>query len=152
MRTESGRIAWIAYMVWAIRSMDIEYFRVHDSGDMFNVAYANCWYEVIRQLPEVKFWIPTRSWQVPNGVLPVFDPLMTAIRKIAALPNATVRPSALNFADDAPVVTGLHAGAAAAMTDASRAFQCVAPSQDGHCGDCRHCWDNKDVAVSYSKH
>lgn len=149
MRTQAGRAAWIAYMVWAIREMGCEYFRVHDSGDLFNVNYATCWYEVIRQLPEVKFWIPTRSWQQPTGTLPVFDPLMAICRKIATLPNATVRPSALNFADAAPVVPGLHAGAAAANLDT---FQCPAYLQDGKCGDCRHCWDDKDVAVSYCKH
>jgi len=139
-------------MVNAIRETGCEYFRVHDSGDMFNVAYAQCWHEVCVRLPEVRFWIPTRAWQQPAGSLPVFDPLMNTLRALAQLPNVAVRPSALNFGDYAPVVAGLHAGSTAGMPDVFRARQCPAYRQDGHCGDCRDCWDAKDLPVSYSKH
>jgi hypothetical protein len=136
-------------MVAGIRQSGCSYFRVHDSGDMFNVAYAECWYAVCVALPAVRFWIPTRSWQQPLGPLPVFDPLLNTLRKLATLPNVTVRPSALSFGDSAPVVAGLHAGSTA---DCSRVHQCPAPLQGGNCGDCRACWDAKDTAVSYSKH
>ena len=153
MRTKEGRKFWVSYMVYAIRATGTEYFRVHDSGDLFNVAYAQCWYEVISQLPEVKFWIPTRVWQQPSGPLPVFDPLMTIVRKIATLPNVAVRPSALNFRDYPPKVKGLHAGAAADCQDMYRAYQCPARSKYGNsCGPCRACWNAKDLPVSYSKH
>jgi hypothetical protein len=136
-------------MVAGIRQSGCSYFRVHDSGDMFNVAYAECWLAVCLALPDVRFWIPTRSWQQPSGPLPVFDPLLNTLRKLATLPNVTVRPSALNFGDSAPVVAGLHAGGTA---DCSQAHQCPAPLQGGNCGDCRTCWDAKETAVSYSKH
>src|SRR5215468_2647692 len=74
MRTAAGRQQWIAAMVAGIRESGCTYFRVHDSGDMFNVAYAECWYAVCQALPAVRFWIPTRSWQQPKSPLPVFDP------------------------------------------------------------------------------
>src|SRR5437763_14191346 len=60
MRTPDGRTAWVEHMVKAIRDKGCEYFRVHDSGDMFNVAYAQVWLEVCKAMPEVRFWIPTR--------------------------------------------------------------------------------------------
>lgn len=152
MRTEDGRAAWIAVMVDAIRETGTEYFRVHDSGDLFNVAYATCWLEVCRQLPHVRFWIPTRAWQQPSGTLPMFDPLLQLLRQLAQLQNVTVRPSALNFGDTAPVVAGLHAGSTADTHDAFAARQCPAYSQGGHCGDCRTCWDEKETPVSYCRH
>jgi hypothetical protein len=152
MRTPAGRIAWVEYMVSAIRDTGCTYFRVHDSGDMFNVAYAQCWLEVCKAKPEVKFWIPTRAWQQPAGPLPVFDPLLNTLRLLAQLPNVTVRPSALNFGEYAPIVAGLHAGSTASMPDVFRARQCPAYSQGGHCGECRTCWDERDVPVSYCKH
>ena len=152
MRTPAGRESWIAGMVLAIGSTKAKYFRVHDSGDMFNVAYAQCWLEVCRMLPNVRFWIPTRAWQAPKSILPVFDPLLNVLRQLAQLPNVTVRPSALDFGDYAPEVEGLHAGSTAAMPDVFRARQCPAFAQGGHCGECRTCWDAKDVPVSYSKH
>jgi len=37
------------------------------------------------------------------------DPLVNVLRILALLPNVTVRPSAVDFGDYAPVVTGLHA-------------------------------------------
>jgi hypothetical protein len=151
MRTPAGRQAWIAYMVSAIRSTGCEYFRVHDSGDMFNVAYAQCWLEVCKAMPEVKFWIPTRAWQAPSG-LPLYDPLLNTLRALASLPNVTVRPSALDFGDHAPIVAGLHAGSTAGMPDILRARQCPAYAQGGQCGECRTCWQDKDVPVSYCKH
>jgi hypothetical protein len=119
---------------------------------MFNVAYADCWHAVCAALPGVRFWIPTRSWQQPKSALPVFDPLLNTLRKLATLPNVTVRPSALDFGDSAPVIAGLHAGSTAAVTDGRLATQCPAPQQGGNCGDCRTCWDAKDTAVSYSRH
>src|SRR3954466_4459739 len=36
MRSPEGREQWIACMVQAIRQAGCQYFRVHDSGDMFN--------------------------------------------------------------------------------------------------------------------
>jgi hypothetical protein len=152
MRSVDGRAQWTAVMVAAIRKSHCTYFRVHDSGDMFSVAYAACWLEVCRQLPEVRFWIPTRAWQQPSGPLPVFDPLLNTLRQLAALPNVTVRPSTLNFGDQAPAVAGLHAGSTAAMADTLRAYQCPAYENGNQCGNCRACWDRKDVAVAYRKH
>src|SRR5215831_3901084 len=70
MRTLANRAEWIRHMVQAIRETGCKYFRVHDSGDMFNVAYAESWLEVCRMLPHVRFWIPTRAWQAPKSALP----------------------------------------------------------------------------------
>lgn len=152
MKTAEGRALWVSTMVNAIRAVGCDYFRVHDSGDMFSPAYADCWLAVCSAMPEVKFWIPTRSWQQPSGILPVFDPIMNTLRRMAKLPNVTVRPSALNFGDYAPKVAGLHAGSTAAMPDMFRARQCPAYLQDGHCLDCRTCWDDKTAPVSYNAH
>jgi hypothetical protein len=152
MRTPAGRSQWTEHMVRAIRATGCEYFRVHDSGDMFNLAYAECWLEVCKALPEVRFWIPTRAWQQPAGPLHIYDPLLNTLRQLAGLPNVTVRPSALNFGDHAPQVAGLHAGSTAAMPDVFRAAQCPAYAQGGRCGECRACWDSKDLPVSYCRH
>jgi hypothetical protein len=152
MRTAAGRTQWIATMVHAIRAAGCRYFRVHDSGDLFSDAYAQCWFEVCRQLPEIRFWIPTRAWQQPAGPLPVFDPLLMTLRKLAALSNVTVRPSALNFGDAAPNVAGLHASSTAALMNLGNVRQCPASNQGGRCGDCRTCWDMKETAVSYRRH
>jgi hypothetical protein len=135
-------------MARAIATAGCDYFRVHDSGDMFSPAYAQCWLQVCQQLPQVKFWIPTRAWQQPSVPLPVFDPLLGVLRQLAQLTNVTVRPSALNFGDSAPNIAGLHAGSTA---DGPGAL-CPSALQGGKCLDCRTCWDSQTVAVSYRRH
>ena len=154
MRTLAGRRQWTDRMRYAIERTGAEWFRVHDSGDMFSVVYAECWLEICRETPRVGYWIPTRVWQSgsQNWVLPVLDPLMGIMRMLAQLPNVTVRPSALNFGDYAPVVPGLHAGSTAEQPDVMRVRQCIAPEQDGECGGCRVCWTEKSVPVAYARH
>lgn len=152
MRSDISMLEWVCVMVAAI--MGETYFRIHDSGDFFNVRYVKAWILVCKALPATKFWAPTRAWQSGNDtLLPVFDPLLNALRELAALPNVTVRPSALDFGDLPPVVAGLHAGSCADMSDATKAYQCPAKREyDGHCGPCRTCWDNKSTPVNYPKH
>lgn len=147
MRTAQGRTNWIRVMVATIGKA--KYFRVHDSGDMFNVHYVECWYEVCKALPNCRFWIPTRVWQFHGVPLADTHPMLVAIRKLATLANVTVRPSALDFGAEPPVVPGLAAGS---TSENANVFPCPAHLQGNQCGPCRHCWENKTEPVSYEKH
>lgn len=115
------------------------YMRVHDSGDLFSPSYTRAWIRICQALPHVRFWFPTRSWRAP---------WVGVIRQLAALPNVTVRPSALHFDDPPPVVAGLAGG----TTAAAAGYTCPAPRQHNACGDCRACWDQPDRPVSYHAH
>src|SRR5437588_78554 len=42
MKTPMGRLDFVTHMVGAIQQTKTRYFRVHDSGDMFSPAYADC--------------------------------------------------------------------------------------------------------------
>jgi hypothetical protein len=158
MKTKEGRDEFVRVMTKSIMRLKEPYFRVHDSGDFLSAQYAECWYRIAQNVPDKRFWFPTRVWQRPAAqnagtmfvVLGQTDPLLAAVRKLATLPNVTVRPSALNVGDAAPVVEGLHAGSSVDYSGA--VHNCVAPQQKGECGSCRHCWDNKDVPVDYAKH
>lgn len=151
MKSDIGRLHFINTMIAAIEASGVEYFRIHDSGDFFNLQYVECWIEIARALDTVMFWAPTREYQMKN---PLFNILggnsrLGALRRLAALPNVTVRPSALSIGQDAPHVDGLHAGSAVGNENA---WQCPARSQGGKCGDCRHCWSRKSSPVSYPLH
>jgi hypothetical protein len=135
-------------MVSAILASGATWFRGHDSGDFFNIAYVEAWTSVCRELPNVWFWFPTREYQVKSDFA-MLNPRMDSLRKLASLPNVTVRPSALEIGEAAPNVTGLHAGSAVGN---AAAYQCPAYSQNGECGDCRHCWTERDTPVSYPLH
>jgi hypothetical protein len=156
LKTSDGRRTWIETLYRAIYKTRTRYFRVHDSGDMFSPAYAAAWVQVMARLERVRFWVPTRAWQIPraNGVFHVVtdsDALYRQLVEMASLPNVTVRPSALNFGEVAPIVKGLHAGTTAdcPLPDMS---QCPAYWQDNKCGSCRTCWNEKGTEVSYARH
>ncbi len=143
MRTPEGRQEFIDTMVARIGALHSNYFRVHDSGDLFSPAYVRCWTAIARALPGKRFWIPTRTWRFLDR--PQWAP---ALLELASLPNVTVRPSALYFDDVAPSIAGMAAG----TTATTSGYSCPAPDQGNACQDCRVCWDSPDVPVSYHKH
>lgn len=152
MRTPLGVQTWVDTMVAAIRASKCAYFRIHDSGDFFNVQYVRAWIAVCEALPNVKFWAPTREYQSkPAGLLPVLteNPRLPALRELASLPNVTIRPSALTIGQSAPIVAGLHAGSG--VNDAS-SKECKAYTRKGMCGSCRLCWNAKETPISYPLH
>lgn len=126
-------------------------FRVHDSGDLFNHAYVHAWGRIADALPDVQFWIPTRSHSLPL--------LLESIRKLAARPNVVVRPSALTFDEIPPVVDGLAAGTTVIRSlpvlDSLPGVR-LCPKTDprdgrNNCEDCRSCFDGSEP-VAYLKH
>jgi hypothetical protein len=155
LSSKEGRDEWVTTMVEAIRwatrtargtgsgrSRRIPYFRWHDSGDISNPRYAEMVRDVCAALPDVRFWLPTRSYHggAVRRILPV-------LQTINALPNAAVRPSALYINVAPPVVDGLSAGTGAAATG----YNCPSSRQGGECRECRTCW-TKATPVVYRLH
>lgn len=112
-----------------------EYFRWHDSGDIYSMAYLDRIVAICKATPGTLHWIPTREarliakWIANNGPLPV---------------NMTVRISGLQVdtqgADD--TVTGFTSEVATDTT--MRGVHCPATfDRDNHgskCDTCRACW------------
>ena len=124
------------------RSVDkwpVPFFRIHDSGDMFNEAYTDQWTEIAGRLGHVHFWVPTRSWRTSWS---------QALCRLNTLPNVAVRPSALYFEEDAPSILGLAAGTGASVNN----WNCPSSLQDGECGDCPACWLDEEKVVIYRSH
>ena len=108
------------------------YFRWHDAGDVQDLNHLNKIYEVCRQTPDTKHWMPTReAWikdhldSKPANLVIRFSPPMIGQRN-DTWPNSSM------------VVT--------------EGASCPAPSQGGKCRDCRACWDSTVKVVSYGKH
>ncbi|MGY1701426.1 GP88 family protein [Geodermatophilus sp. SYSU D00766] len=60
-------------------------FRIHWDGDFFSYAYAEAWADTIRENPDIRFWVYTRS----------FDPIrLDVLPALAGLPNLTLYLSA----------------------------------------------------------
>lgn len=152
----------VTTMTMAIKKYtDNGYFRVHDSGDFFHPRYIDLWYEVCQSLPKIKFWFPTRTWDHKGQLSLVWK---NAITRLAALPNVTIRPSAINFNDPSPKVEYLSAGSTVVSDDRSYGrkhlfidgqYTTICPKSKfgGDCegNSCRSCWDS-DKSVAYIVH
>ena len=137
---------WAASMATLIRQEGNRYFRWHDSGDLQSLSHLIKINMIAHACPETKFWLPTRE----TGIVSEF------MRRFGAwlAPNLIIRLSATMIdATKAPRIAGLpvsyvHTGVAARVKGTK---VCPAPKQDGHCGECRNCW-NPTIDVSYHKH
>lgn len=54
----------------------IDYLRVHDSGDYFDLPYIMKWFEIMRQRPDIQFYSYTKAVK-----------LMKRLKKLGRLPN-----------------------------------------------------------------
>ena len=84
------------------------YFRIHDSGDCLFPWEVDGWNEIARQMPDIRFWAPTRAW--------TFEEHLEIMRE--APPNLVWRPSALLFERQPPEIAGLAGGTAGGLIDA----------------------------------
>lgn len=134
------------------RNVNNDYFRVHDSGDLFSERYTEAWIEIVNNLPGIKFWFPTRNWgdKVP-------DTWKQTLVKLNRCSNVVIRPSALYLNDEPPRISGLSHGTT--VSDPDHNFNnevsiCPKSLHGGSCQDnqCRLCWDNPHFEVSYISH
>ena len=134
---------WVQAMTIGIRGIESSgYFRWHDSGDIQDLDHLDKIVQVARNLPEIKFWLPTRefsmvaAWKRRNGALPE---------------NLTIRLSALKINGAPPATIAKLLGLVTSGVTKS-GFNCPAPSQGNKCLTCRACWDKNVPNVNYKLH
>ena len=134
---------WVAAMVSAISrkvSKDSSVFRWHDSGDIQSVNHLLNIAMVMRFLPSVRGWLPTREYGMVDACKDLPDNLI--VRASAHMLNASA-PS--RFPNTSIILTDnslLPQGASL----------CPAYTQGGECKDCRNCWDKDIAVIAYPKH
>lgn len=128
---------WIEAMVYLMHSLDVRWFRWHDSGDIQSPTHLRKIVAVATACPDVTFWLPTRE--------KVF--VYSHVKAQGAFPpNLIVRVSGSMIDGAAP------AGFAHTSTVVTKDSSCPAPHQNNECGTCRACWDPGVKNVSYRKH
>lgn len=122
----------------------IGYFRWHDSGDLQSSEHLDKIAWIARELPNIRFWLPTKEYTLVRNWLLVNDkPENLIIRPSAPMIDGPAVPLRTRDGKMLPVAY-VH------RYKAPRAQVCPAPSQNGKCGDCRNCWT--DEPVSYAWH
>jgi hypothetical protein len=153
---------WVEAMAHLISKQSPNYFRWHDSGDIFSLAYLDLMLRVIRLTPTTKHWIPTKE----------MNTIGFREQEIAAVPNATFRWSSGELSDleewlphprnlvahVAKFPNGFYGSRESILQVAARGgLLCLAATrqwkgQGQACGNCRACWDPKVKAVVYPLH
>ena len=120
------------------------YFRFHDSGDIQSAAHLNAIFDICEELPQIKFWLPTREFSIVNKVC--------AYRMRPS--NLTIRLSAYMKKAPPPYSVAKQRGLVCSTVDYSdeETAQCNAPKQGGRCESCRACWDPTVFNVNYATH
>lgn len=118
-------------------SPHLRYFRWHDSGDLQSKGHLRAIIWIARNVPEVRFWLPTKE-------APTCADMLTEIR---ATTNLTVRISM-------PMIGQLPGNEKLCTSTVGCAdeLQCPADTMDGRCGECRICWARCVRNVNYPQH
>ncbi len=134
---------WVDAMTLAIGGTESSgFFRWHDSGDIQSVEHLDKIVQVARNLPQIRFWLPTREyamvsqWLKENGSFPE---------------NLTVRLSALMLEGQPPVGIAKRLGLTTSGVSKS-SFDCPASKQGNKCLTCRACWNKSVENVNYKTH
>lgn len=136
------RSEWLAAMITLVGKQ--EWFRWHDSGDVFSLEYLSLIVEVVRATPQTEHWLPTRElvtvrhWLRDNGAFPANLTVRLSLPRIDATLSDAAKLGAFYGLPTSTVTTG--------------APSCPAPKQGNACQDCRACWDSTVANVSYHKH
>jgi hypothetical protein len=136
---------WVDAMIKLIGNKP--YFRWHDSGDLQSVEHLAKIAEIAFKMPQTKFWLPSREVNIIKDYVKSNPVPVNLIIRVSATfidVNAKLPRSLKNHANI--LTSTVHK--AKELTG----FKCVAPSQEGQCGDCRACWDNTVTNVSYKAH
>lgn len=134
---------WVEAMTFLINKKEKSgFFRWHDSGDLQDVGHLSKIVEVAKNLPHIKFWLPTREYAIVSDYLEAFKTLPE---------NLCIRLSAYMIDGKTPDSVAQRLGVQVSGVT-KEGFTCPAPKQNNSCGDCRACWDRSVYCVSYKQH
>jgi len=89
------------------------HFRAFDSGDFQGIRDVEIWTDVVKAMPETKFWFPTTAYAgLCHSSPQATAKFLRALRALNARPNAVVRPSSRGLDVPAAKVKGLGPGSA----------------------------------------
>jgi hypothetical protein len=125
--------SWIPAMVAQVKRQ--KWFRWHDAGDLQSVQHLKNIFEVCKQTPSTRHWLPTREAKFLKFIDPDIIPANLIIRLSGHMidgKNASWWPWT--------------------STVSTEGKTCPATDQGNKCMDCRACWDRNVSNVTYPKH
>ena len=133
---------WVEAISTLIYYSRDRYFRWHDSGDLQDTEHLGKIIQVCKNLPHVRFWLPTREYQTveayrrSNGEIPSNLCIRYSAHLVDGLPPLRYgMPTSTVHSVKSRISPGAHV--------------CSAPKRNNHCGGCRVCWNPAVSTVTY---
>jgi hypothetical protein len=145
---------WTAAFIQVLKNLrkKNEFFRWHDSGDLQSLSHLMNIVNIAKNLPAMKFWLPTREYQIVDTYLHMYGKFpVNLIVRVSAQRKDRYAPSRYN-------TTSMVISRDECFDDILNEWKaagvniCPAPEQDGECGSCRNCWDSSVSVVAYKEH
>jgi len=122
--------SWVTAMVAQIKRQ--KWFRWHDAGDLQSSDHLRKIFEVCRQTPGTRHWLPTQE----RKYLPLCSYPKNLVIRLSNAKNNTKPGNAWTHWS----------------TVVDKDGDCPASKQGNVCGDCRRCWSRDVKHVTYPKH
>lgn len=136
------RKPFVPAMVYLLKCLDVKHFRWYDSGDIDSPATLLKIVDIARQLPDVRFWLPTKEY----GVIQAY------VKAGHVIPsNLCVRLSAYMIDESGPIMLARRLGVTISEVR-HEGYSCPSSKQGNKCLTCRACWDTGTFNVSYRRH
>ena len=137
-----SRPEWVEWMTELIsrkyrnRTGKNRVFRWHDSGDLQSVEHLSKIVQIAKNLPDIRFWLPTRERKIIRAYGKDFPVNLTVRMSVAMVSE---KPRMGISLPQSTVSSGVG-------------YACPARSQGNQCGPCRACWDPNVASVDYELH
>jgi hypothetical protein len=133
---------WVRAMVELITRSQDDYFRWFHAGDLQSVMHLFNICLVCLELPQVKFWLPTREYRI----------VAEYRRQYGIIPSNLVIRLSAHMVDGAPP-SGFGLPTSTVHYKKKPVGKvCHAPRRANQCGGCRACWNPEIENVSYRRH
>lgn len=136
---------WTPAMVFLVRYFCDCYFRLFDSGDLVDENHYRNIITMARHVPDVRIWMPSREIRTIQNVL------RQMVRAGLPYPHNLLTRVSGPLIDGPPPAGFPHTSTVVSVQEPEDGI-CPAPEQDGHCGECRSCWDVGVGNVAYRLH
>ena len=126
---------WVDAMVTLIDAAKNDYFRWHDSGDIQSVEHLHKIIDIAERLPNVSFRLPTKELGIVR-------------QNTRPIPVNLIIHISTCMIDESTRVSGYCSADVYRKTSQPPADCTVCPATSGKektCGDCRVCWQQKNV-------
>lgn len=135
---------WVNAMIKLIGNQP--YFRWHDSGDIQSVDHFNKICQIAEAMPNTKFWIPTREYDIIKEYVKTNVIPSNLIVRLSAMfvDKAVIMPKSLQNISNV-VISNVH-------SINPIGTECESYKHGGKCNDCRKCWNADIKAISYKIH